>query len=420
MSRRFFFAVFIVVSIATTLLSTFLSYRNANRAADHFLKSYALGIATNIETTILKYGTKENIFADIITKEGWQGIAFLALYTREGLTVLHSNENLINRKIEDPDIRHTADRGRPISGYTTLGTGEEVFVLNFPVHSQDSPMVLRVALHTYPGRIIVRDARFQLYSVLVVISFLTIITVLFMILSRKREELEKVLIEKEKLSLIGEMATILAHEIRNPLGSIKGFAQYLREQARGEKMQDKGLAIQYLDIIISESKRIETLTGDLLIYAKQDEVKRERFGLRDIVQEVLSSLDIPPRISLHVDVTGDEVLFSDRTKMRQIVTNLLLNAVDSIEESGTIQVRARKDREGITLQIIDTGTGIAQEAIGRIFKPFYTTKAKGTGLGLSIVERFTKALGGRIRVESTLGNGSTFSVTMPEDGILAR
>jgi two-component system, NtrC family, sensor histidine kinase HydH len=415
MSRRLFFAVFVAISIVTTLLSSFLSYRNANRAAEHFLRSYALGIATNLETMILKYGTRENLFVDIITKEGWQGIAFLALYTRDGLTVLHSNENLINKRIKDQDIRLTAETGRPISGYTTLGTGEEVFVLNFPVHSRDSTMVLRVALHTYLGRVIVRDERFQLYSVLVVVSFLTIITVLFMILSRKREELEKALIEREKLSLIGEMATILAHEIRNPLGSIKGFAQYLREQGRGEKTQDKVLAMQYLDIIISESRRIEALTGDLLSYARQEDVKREHFGLRDIVQEALFSLDIPQRISLHVDIPGDALIFSDKAKMRQILTNLLLNAVDSVEESGTIRISAIKDKEGITIQVMDTGTGIDEEAMDKIFRPFYTTKTKGTGLGLSIVERFVRALGGRIRVESVPGSGSTFSVTMPGD-----
>ena len=415
MSRRLFFVGLIAVSIATTLLSTLLSYRNANRAAEDFLESQALGIATSLETTILKYGTKENIFADIIMKEGWEGIAFLALYTREGLTVLHSNENLINRKIEDPYIKVTDDRGKPSSVYKTLGTGEGVFVLNFPVHSQDSPMVLRVALHTYSGMAIVRDARFQLLSVLVVISILTVITILFVILSKKREELEKILIEREKLSLIGEMATVLAHEIRNPLGSIKGFAQYLREQGGGEKTRDSGPATQYLDIIISESKRIETLTSDLLTYAKQEEVRRERFGLRDLIEEILSSLNIPPRISLQVDIPGEGVMISDRIKMRQIMINLLMNAIDSIEESGSIQVRVRESGKEISLQVIDAGTGIREEMMSEIFKPFYTTKVKGTGLGLAIVERFTKALGGRIMVESNFGKGSTFSVILPKE-----
>jgi len=415
MSRRFFFVGLIAVSIATTLLSTLLSYRNANHAAEDFLESQALGIATSIETTILKYGTKENIFADIIMKERWEGIAFLALYTRDGLTVLHSNENLINRRIEDPHIMVTSDRGKPIFGYKTLGTGEEVFVLDFPVHSQDSPMVLRVALHTYSGRAIVRNARFQLLSVLVVISILSVITILFVILSKKREELEKILIEKEKFSLIGEMATVLAHEIRNPLGSIKGFAQYLREQGGGEKTQDSCSATQYLDVIISESRRIETLTSDLLSYAKQEEVKRERFGLRDLIEEIMSSQSIPHHISLHVDIPGEGVMVSDRNKMRQIVINLLMNAIDSIEESGTIQIRVRERGKEISLEVIDTGTGIREEMVSEIFKPFFTTKVKGTGLGLAIAERFAKALGGKILVEGNVGKGSTFSVIVPKE-----
>ena len=108
-------------------------------------------------------------------------------------------------------------------------------------------------------------------------------------------------------------------------------------------------------------------------------------------------------------------MVSDRNKMRQIVINLLMNAIDSIEESGTIQIRVRERGKEISLEVIDTGTGIREEMVSEIFKPFFTTKAKGTGLGLAIAERFAKALGGKISVENNFGRGSTFSVIVPQE-----
>ncbi len=404
----------IVASITTSLTSTVISYGNAVSAAEDFLKSQALGIAASLDTALSRYGTKDNIFPDMIRSGRWEGIAFLALYDGKGLTVLHSNENLIRKKAEDEDVMRTAESGEPRYGYRKLGTGEDVFVMNVPVHLGGTTLVLRVALHTYPARVIVRGAKFQLLSVLTVVSVLSAITVFFVIAARRREELEKVLAEKEKFSVLGEMASVLAHEIRNPLGSIKGFAQYLREQASRGKAGNGEITDEYLGIIVSESGRIETLTKDLLAYSGQDEVRSEEFSLSELVKETLSLMKVPEYISLVVDAPDDVVLFSDKNKLRQIVTNLLQNALDAIPDTGTIEVRAEKRRADFLLRISDSGTGMDELTIANMFKPFYTTKSKGTGLGLAIVERYVKAIGGKIEVKSEKGKGSAFSLTIPK------
>ena len=413
MKRNLFFVCLIATSIAVTLVSTYISYKNAVHAAQDFLKSQAKGIATSLDTALSRYGTKENIFTDIIESGKWEGIAFLGLYTRDGLTVLHSNEHLIHKKIEDADIKNAAERGEPIYHTMVLGTGEEVFALDVPVHLRESTMTLRVALHTYPARTIARGARFQLVSVGVVLSILSLISVFFLIASRRKEELEKTIAEKEKLSILGEMASVLAHEIRNPLGSIKGFAQYLKEQITGQRPQNREVTEQYLDIIVSESKRIETLTEDLLTYARQDDLRIQNFSLLALVRETLSSVSVPSAISLRVDIPEDIILVSDRNKLRQMVENLLQNAIDAIPETGNIEIHAEGKGESVLMKVSDSGEGMNEDALANIFKPFYTTKTKGTGLGLAIVERYTRALGGKMSVESRRGKGSTFSILIP-------
>lgn len=414
MKKNIFIIVIISVSISVTLFSTWFSYRNALSSSEDFLKAQALVIAASLENTIIKYGTDENIFSGIITGGKWQGIAFLALYDTTGLTILHSNQNLIDKRIDRSLIRETADNGEIRYSRATLGTGETVFLLDFPVHSGKALMVLRIALHTYPSLEIVRQERLHLLSILVIVLILGLITFYFLILSRKKQDLEKALFEKEKLSVIGEMASVLAHEIRNPLGSIKGFTQYLKEQSAGSKPQDKELTETYLGIIISESRRIERLTEDLLVYARQDDLMIEKFDLAGLINEVLSSLSVPESISIIREIPDRITISSDKNKLRQTLTNLIQNASDAIAETGEIGITAKDQGNSIMLTVSDNGTGVPDNEISKIFKPFFTTKTKGTGLGLAIVERYVKALGGEITVESASGKGSVFRIIIPD------
>ncbi|MDI6800667.1 MAG: histidine kinase dimerization/phospho-acceptor domain-containing protein, partial [Thermodesulfovibrionales bacterium] len=147
-----------------------------------------------------------------------------------GKTLLHSNENLIGRQMMDDFIKAVSEKGEPVYSYITLGTGEKVFVLNYPVHIKGTERIGRIALHTYPSERIVRQAMLQIISIVVIIIILWIIGYFFIRAVNKTEHIKAMLAEKERLAAIGEMASVLAHEIRNPLGSIKGFAQYLKDR----------------------------------------------------------------------------------------------------------------------------------------------------------------------------------------------
>jgi two-component system sensor histidine kinase HydH len=174
-SHIYLIAILIAATIIT-IISTVLTYKNSLKAAEDSLKLQALGIAVSLEASMSKgIAEKENIFRDIITEGRWEGIAFIALYDKNGTTILHSNENLIGRQVKDGFIKAVADTGKPVHNYTKLGTDERVFVLDFPVHIQNTEKILRLALHTYPVEGVIRQARLHVFGMFFVITILWVV-----------------------------------------------------------------------------------------------------------------------------------------------------------------------------------------------------------------------------------------------------
>lgn len=412
-----YLVVALIAATAITTASVLLTYRSALQASEDSLKLMALGIAVSLETTLSRMEKdRETLFSDILSEGRWEGIAFIALSDHQGRTILHSNTHLINRRVHDSQIAQVAERGAPSNEYTTLGTGERVFVLYFPVHLPQSKAVLKLALHTYPAEKIIREARTQV----ALISFITLalwITAFFFIRAMKRsEKMEKMIAEREQMAVLGEMASTLAHEIRNPLGSIKGFAQYVMEQ-------DHHKSRQYLDIIVAESQRLEVLTEDLLRYAKPEKETPAVFGLPELVEEVvhLERLAGPADNSIRwtTDMPAGLTIRTDRDKVKQILINLLQNSREAVAEhsggEGTISINAADvDRNNICIIIEDNGTGMDRKTRESAMQPFFTTKTKGTGLGLAIVGKLCRSLGGSLELRSEKGRGTTVRINLPK------
>lgn len=419
-----------VILIAATVVAvtgTLLQYRHFVGATEDSLKFQALGIAVSLEASLKNRDLSRdaaagNLFRDIVTGGRWERIAFLALYDGSGTTLLHSNEHLIGRRIEDPAITSVAASGMPVFGYTTLGTGERVFVLNFPVHIRADERILRLALHPYPAERAVRRAQLQAASILAVIMLLWIMGYFLMRAVKRSEELKKTMAERERLALLGEMSSVLAHEIRNPLGSIKGFAQYLLERSAAQRGEDdSAMTGEYLGVIVAESERLETLTEDLLLYAKPVEVRLQTFSVRDLAEEVIASLRSSPAegsgAAVHPFVSPGLMLTSDRDKLKQVLLNVVQNAMDAAGENGRVEVRAGlsdatgRGRTFITVE--DNGCGMDPALQARALSPFFTTKTRGTGLGLAIVDKLVQALGGSVVIRSTAQQGTTVEITLP-------
>jgi len=229
--------------------------------------------------------------------------------------------------------------------------------------------------------------------------------------------LQRQLTQWEKLAALGEMAASVAHDIRNPLVSIGGFARRLKkllpEDERGER---------YAQIIIQEVDRLEWTLENVMSYARSYGIIEKKpsrlYGLLSECAELFSENFRKKRIELRRRFERDipEILLDER-QIKQALINILFNAGESVPEGGEVGISARIQQEGeggfVVIEIFDNGEGIAHENMEKIFLPFFTTKAAGTGLGLAIAHRAISGHGGEIRVDNRPGEGVTFSIYLP-------
>jgi signal transduction histidine kinase len=228
--------------------------------------------------------------------------------------------------------------------------------------------------------------------------------------------------ERDRLAALGEMSAGLAHEIRNPLGAIRGAAQLLPGEENPE---------EFAKIIVEEVDRLDVVVTQFLHFAKPYASRREQVDVNDLVRRTtqLIEADLPEGVQIEEDL--DLVLpdvTTDPEMVRTIFVNLARNAVEAMGEEGSLTVRTSLKKASqtfiqghrgvlVVVEFQDTGPGIKKEDVANIFIPFFTTKSKGTGLGLSICQRVIKSLGGFIEVQSKVGEGTTFSVNLPTGGI---
>ena len=234
--------------------------------------------------------------------------------------------------------------------------------------------------------------------------------------------------ERDRLAALGEMAAGLAHEIRNPLGAIKGAAQLLIT-SDGAPPTGPGAAsetAELLEIIVEEANRLNNVVTRFLDYARSERPGREgadKVDLNQVVRKTVQLLQQDLHRSIDLRVRIDEMLPSiagDPESLMQVFLNLGQNALQAMPDGGTLEVlttRRRRSRLGYgqfaEVRFRDTGIGIPRDKLKKLFIPFYTTKQRGTGLGLAISHRIINQHGGTIEVRSTLGQGSTFSVFLP-------
>ena len=219
--------------------------------------------------------------------------------------------------------------------------------------------------------------------------------------------------EGEESRPLGSLAAGMAHEIRNPLSSIKGFATYFRERYR-DIPEDRDTA----DILIQEVDRLNRVITQLLEFARPLTLRQVPVDLAEVAERALQVVSGEARekgISLKTRLPRDlPKVPADPDRLQQVFLNLYLNALAAMEPGGVLTTAASAAPDGtVRLQVTDTGAGIPEEDLGRVFDPYYTTKASGTGLGLAIVHKIVEAHGGDIRLESVPGRGTTVSVRIP-------
>lgn len=245
--------------------------------------------------------------------------------------------------------------------------------------------------------------------------------------NRELLSMKEQLVQAERLSALGEMAAEVAHEIKNPLVSIGGFARRLKDKMtdlsqKWEDNKDLKSASKYSEIISSETDRLERLLKNTLIYSKSGALETEKSQLNKLVEEALYLFKAglyEKNINLVTHLESNLPLLDlDQQKIKQVLINLFYNALESLSLGGLLKVETfleeyAQKQKMITVRVEDTGGGIPQEVFENIFNPFFTTKHSGTGLGLSICRKIIENHGGTIRVENQLGKGVTVYLHLP-------
>jgi two-component system sensor histidine kinase HydH len=226
-----------------------------------------------------------------------------------------------------------------------------------------------------------------------------------------RQELEK----NRRLASVGRLAAGVAHEIRNPLSSIKGFATYFKEKYR-ESDKDQEIA----GIMIQEVNRLNRVVGQLLEFSRPLRLHTQQVALKPFVEDtfrLVAPQSSQAKVTMALDMTDESLcLDMDSDKMSQVMLNLFLNALDAMPGGGRLTVRVSADGDGsIAIRVMDTGTGVDPRDQPHIFEPYYSTKRTGTGLGLAIVHNIVKAHQGNILVERRTGGGTMVEITLPAD-----
>lgn len=227
-------------------------------------------------------------------------------------------------------------------------------------------------------------------------------------IKRSREFMQ----QTEKLTVVGELAAGIAHEIRNPLTSLKGFTQLL-----GDKM---GANHEYMDIMITEIDRINTIVSELLLLAKPSKLEFKPIQLKDILDNIITLMSAQANLyGVKIRLVSNEPLndlyiFGIEDKMKQVFINLLKNAIESMEDGGEVVIHVEEQKGQIEIKFIDAGCGIPRELLPKLGQPFFTTKDRGTGLGLMVCYSIIESHHGTMLIDSASGEGTTVSVTLPQ------
>ncbi|NRD80975.1 PAS domain S-box protein [Bacillus sp. BRMEA1] len=229
-------------------------------------------------------------------------------------------------------------------------------------------------------------------------------------ITNKKEETEGLLQKSEKLALVGQMAAGIAHEIRNPLTSIKGFVQLFKAKYTSEE--------EYFNLVLSELERINLIIGEFLILAKPTAVEFKDKEIKSLIKDVVTLINtqaIMNNVQVFVEFESDiPMIVCEENQLKQVFINILKNAIEAMPNGGMIDVKVKlKEKNKVSICFIDQGLGIPEDRLPKIGEPFYTTKEKGTGLGLMTSYKIIENHDGVLKISSKLNEGTTVEVILP-------
>ena len=226
----------------------------------------------------------------------------------------------------------------------------------------------------------------------------------------ERKRMENQLLTTERLAAIGELATMVGHDLRNPLTGIVGAAYFLKMRL-GSQMSKKEL--EMLELIEKDIEYSNKIVNDLLDFSRDIRLNKVKTSVNSVVKETLSRLQISKRVKISNQTGKTSAVFVDVHQMTRVFENIIKNALDAMPTGGRLEIRSEKKGKWLCVVFRDTGEGIPKENLSKLGSPLFTTKAKGVGMGLAICRRLVEAHGGSVSIESEPGAGTCVTVTLP-------
>jgi len=410
------FVVIVAVVCVGLAVSAGYDFVRLNRLRVDYLRNSAAQIVSNMDSQARGPRRSDpdfwqSLFAESIGARASE-VAFEAVFDESGRVVASQGDRFAPAFAVTPGF--VRSQGTQLYVYelplrTGMGPGAGV-----GMRQRMAPHLLRIGLYASTADFIRWQALVHLaIDGVAVVTLLSLSRYFLRTLNRflqlkAREDSER------HLTALGSMAATLAHEIRNPLGAMKGLTQLAREDLPAEhRMQS------LMSTVVSEAERLEHLVTDLLTFARPRDPQIGRFEFVQLLSAVKAGLQPKldaARIDLEILPGADAlVIESDENGVRQILLNVLLNAVESMPAGGSITVRIRRDGKARVLvaEIDDTGLGLGGKDPEELFQPFATTKAKGTGLGLPISRQIAERLGGTLNLADRPGGGARSTLRLP-------
>jgi len=400
--------IVLLFGIAVTLFLAWFAlsnYRYSRVIAEENLSGLANSITSAIESIAARDPSLHSLSA---FHPG--NVAYFALIDRDGYYRFHTNPDLIGTPSVDSEFQSVLRSQAPWAARVTLGTREKAYRFCTPLYLPKETLALCLTLHTYRADAVVRRAEFNLAVMVALLATGWVLMVFLYRFSLRAERHHLQMARRERLAELGEMGAMLAHEIRNPLAGIKGYAQVI------EKRPGDARNAGFAQMIVREALRLEQLVTDLLSYAKSDTAPHGTVDLKELIESAVSL--VRPEAEAHGVTVEEECregieVAGCRDKLAQVLLNLMKNSLQAMPEGGRLSIRAEELRKQVIVEVADSGQGIGAEHQARIFEPFFTTKARGTGLGLALCRKIVEEHKGTIAVSSAPGQGTTVSVTLP-------
>jgi two-component system, NtrC family, sensor histidine kinase HydH len=402
--------LFLVLASSAILYTTFQNTRSALAMADQALESTGLALASTVEAELrsgdtLSANHVRHIFSDRV-------IAYALVADKKGFILFHTNPGLMGSLLNESGLGDWLQTGQTYGRRITLRSGLPAFEFNYLLHLSDGRAeLLRLVLHTFPADQIVSRAQRMWWTVGLVLMMLWTVGILFERLFARQLRLQEALQQRKQLAIIGQMTAVLAHEIRNALGGIKGYTQWVDEKMESWDPKKAGLAF-----VLKGVQRIETLVDDLLLYSREEIYRPESISVERMIQEVITSEMVPEGKNIVVDIEVGIKITADKEKVHRVLLNGMQNAFQSMEKNPSLQITAKAKGKWVEICLEDRGRGIFGEDLPRLFTPFYTTKTTGTGLGLAYSKKVVEEMGGIIDLFNREdGPGAVLVIKLPWD-----